>query len=225
MPPTVTTRPLWYMRTLVFALALAPAGCGLAEYEKKMGEAEARVKRFDDESRLLGDPLTLPPPADKNAPPPDVFLRPPKGVAKDPQAGEGPYAHYAATSGVCADLFLLFGNPSDNRDKLEKQIQDWLAAPGQNVGWQPSEVHPPGRPVLAFDKAEWADPRAPANAPAVFLAYVRQSPGLPAVGLAFRVTQANRTAADSALRMSLETYREAGDAAQARAAYGKGKPR
>ena len=55
----VKRRPLHRM-PMVAVAALALTGCGLAEYEKKMMDAEARVQRFDEDNRLLGAPLTFP---------------------------------------------------------------------------------------------------------------------------------------------------------------------
>ncbi len=220
MSPTVDPRRPF--RILIPIALLALTGCGVADYEKKMQDAEVRVQRFDEENRLLGEPLFLPAHTDKEEGAPiDVFLRPPKGVeTKDKtQPGELEY-HYPATSGVCTDLYLSFGAKDDGRDKLEKAIADRLGAAAPN--WQPVEVRPPfGRPAVAFDAVEFADPRAAANAPADYIAYVHQTPGLPAVGVVFRFLQSNRAAADPAVKMSLETFAEQPDSYKARAAYGK----
>ena len=220
MSPTADPRRL--LRTLVPIALLALTGCGIADYEKKMQDAEVRVERFDEENKLLGEPLVLPAHTDKEEGAPiDVFLRPPKGVeTKDKtQPGELAY-HYPATSGVCTDLFLTFGAKDEGRDKLEKEIADRLGAAAPN--WQPFEVRPPfGRPAVAFDAVEFADPRAPANAPTVYIGYVHQTPGLPAVGVVYRVLQSNRAAAEPAVKMSLETFAEQPDSSKARAAYGK----
>ena len=100
MPPTFPFRSSFRRLALAALPVLALTGCGIADYEKKMQEAEARVKRFDDENALLGDPLVLPPRKEMEGPPFDVFLRPPRGVAaKDKtQPGELAY-HYPASSG------------------------------------------------------------------------------------------------------------------------------
>jgi len=201
----------------------ALAGCGIADYEKKMQDAEVRVQRFDDENKLLGEPLLLPAKTDKEEGAPiDVFLRPPIGVVNKDKTQPGELAyHYPATSGACTDLYLTFGSKDDGRDKLEKEIADRLGAAAPN--WQPVEVRPPfGRPAVAFDAVEFADPRTPANAaPADYIAYVHQTAGLPAVGVVFRVSHSNHAAADPAVKMSLETFAEPPDSAKARAAYGK----
>ena len=192
--------------------ALAPAGCGLADYEKKMREADARLQRFDEENKLLDNPLALP----SNGPPVDVFLRPPKGIAKDPsnQPGDIQY-HFAGTGGLCSDLYLVFGDADTGKDKLMERF----GAAG--LGWQPVEVRPPDRPPIGFDFAEFTESRAPANAQAVFIAYVHQTAGRAPVGLVFRVAQSNRAGIEPTVKRSLESYAEAGDAAKARADFAK----
>ena len=57
---------------------LATTGCGVADYEKKMQEAEVRIQRIDEENELLGDPLLVPATAQWTAA--ALFLRPPQGV-------------------------------------------------------------------------------------------------------------------------------------------------
>ena len=200
--------------------ALAQAGCGVADYEKKMLDAEVRVQRFDEDNRLLGAPLTFP---SDPAPPLDIFLRPPKGVAKshDTAKDQAPY-HFSALNGLFTEMLVTFGNPddgADGKDKLKKQIEDRLSRQAQN--WQPIDVHPPERTqAISFDAVEFTDPLAPANAPAVFIVYAHQSAGRAAVGLVFHFLQSNRSGADAALKRCLETYAEAGDAQKARAAFG-----
>jgi hypothetical protein len=196
-------------------LLLAVAGCGLADYEKKMREADARVQHFDEENKLLGDPLNLPG-ADR-APPVDVFLRPPRGVSKS-GAADDPY-HFAGGAGLCSDLYLMFGDAEGGKDKLEKQVEERFGAAGLN--WQPVTVRPADRPALDFDAAEFADPRAPANAPAVCIAYVHQTQGRAPAGVVFRVAQPNRAGVEPTVKKSLESYAEAGDAAKARSDFAK----
>jgi hypothetical protein len=195
---------------------LALTGCGLADYEKKMQDAEVRVQRFDEENRLLGAPLTFP--ADP-APPMEVFLRPPKGVAKSPDAAKDqPQYHFPGSSGVCTDMLVMFGSPKDGKDQVEKQVEDRLSRVA--LTWQPVEIHPPERTqAIAFDAVEFFDPLAPANAPAVFVAYVHQPAGQPAAAIVFRLLQANRSGADEVLKKCLETYAEMGDSLKARAAF------
>jgi len=89
------------------------------------------------------------------------------------------------------------------------------------LSWQAVTVQPPDRPALDFEAAEFADPRAPANAPAVCIAYVHQSAGRAPVAVDFRVAQANRAGIDTTVKKSLESYAEAGDAGKARTDFAK----
>jgi len=69
----------------VFALIVALSGCGLADYEAKMAEEQARVRRIENENKNLEDPLDIPPPKtekEKEAKLPDFFFRPPKGISR-----------------------------------------------------------------------------------------------------------------------------------------------
>jgi hypothetical protein len=200
----------------MFVAALALAGCGVAGYEKQMQEADIRIQRIDEENRLLGPPLDFPAPLPK-APSIALFLRPPKGIQTTSKKVEIPY-HYPATSGLCSDVYLAI---DDGRKKVEKSIEDHLGAPAGN--WRAFQVNPPGRPQIAFEAVRFDDPKvtAPANAPAVFVAYVHQTAGFPAVGVVFRVLKTNQDAALPSLKMSMETYAEQGDAYKARADYGK----
>jgi hypothetical protein len=205
LPPTVKPRPS--SRYVIFIAALALTGCGVAGYEKQMQEAEVRIQRFDEENRLLGDPLELPALPKELAV--TLFLRPPKGVVNSSKKDDIPY-HYPATSGVCTDLYLAI---NEGREKAEKLIEERLGSTALN--WQPVEVNPPGRPPIAFETVEFFDPKVPANT-AVYVAYVHQSAGRPAVGVVFRVLKSNRDAAGPSLKMSMESYAEAGDAFKAR---------
>ena len=192
--------------------ALAAAGCGLSDYEKKMQEADARLQRFDAENALLGEPLALP--TGDAALPADLFLRPPKGIAKNPEDPKQAPLRYPAKDGVCTELYLWVGAKDDDAAKLKQRVQAWL---GQaDVGWQPYVAQPPyGRPAVTFD---WAQV-VPANA-AVFRAYVRPTASGAPVALVFKLAQPAPSNADEALKMSLETYTES-EAAKARSDWSR----
>jgi hypothetical protein len=210
LAPTVKPRPY-----VIFVAALALAGCGVAGYEKQMQEADIRIQRIDEENRLLGPSLELPAAPPKTPWLSFFFLRPPKGIQTTSKK-DGNLYHYPATSSVCSDVYLAIGA---DQEKAQKLIEEQLGTAGLN--WQPVEVNPPGRPPIAFKAVEFFDPRAPASATAVFVAYVHQTAGFPAVGVVYRVLKTNRDAAGPSLKMSMETYAEQGDAYKARADYGK----
>ncbi|MBY0232029.1 MAG: hypothetical protein K2W96_22320 [Gemmataceae bacterium] len=136
-------------------LAVLLAGCGLAEYEKKMQDAEERSARFDEYAKALALPLDLPRPDPKKkdaAPLPMVTLRPPKGIptqpAKEPRAGVRwaylpPNATIAAPFGA---VELAFGKP-DDKEFHARLLATFDGKPG------PAIVHkakPPGRKETEF---------------------------------------------------------------------------
>jgi hypothetical protein len=79
----------------MLALLAALGGCGLSDYEARMREAQARLKRFDEENKLLGEPLQVPTRTDEKTkavvPVADAFVRPPRGIMsmpeKEPRSG------------------------------------------------------------------------------------------------------------------------------------------
>jgi hypothetical protein len=78
-------------------LALLAGGCGLADYEARMQQAQARVNRYDEENRVLGDPIIIPSRkveakveggrrgAARSVPIVALFLRPPRGISPAPE--------------------------------------------------------------------------------------------------------------------------------------------
>ncbi len=207
MPPTVKARrsylpcppPSWRL-----------AGCGVSDYESKMQEAEVRIQRIDNENLLLGDPLEIPVRAE--APAVAVFLRPPKGVSSVSLKDVYPF-RYPATSGVCTDVAVAFGDGPKN---VEKLIEETFNAPAQN--WQAVSVNSAARKAVSFEAVEFLDPATPANSPDVYVAYVHQT-----VGVVFHVLNKNRDAAKPSLQMSMETYLDGADAGKARSDYLKRK--
>ncbi len=111
--------PARLTRRLRFLLVLVPAswaiGCGVSDYEARMGFTQQRMEYFDREVLYLGNPITPPPrrpdpPAEgqpENAPKPtgpevDFFLQPPKNIAiKYDDAPEGTFLYrYAGAAGT-----------------------------------------------------------------------------------------------------------------------------
>jgi hypothetical protein len=202
-------------RFLLIAFAFAPLGCGVGDYENKMRLADARLDRFDLENKLLGDPLVMP--GGDAAPHVMCFLRPPKGVAKNSDTKDGLRYHYPASSGDCTDLYLMLTAKDDKKEDLVKQIENWLGAPKEK--WTTYTAAPPNnRPPLAFDAAEFP---APPQKTGVFLVYVRPAASNTAtVAVLFHLASA-ATSVPDAVKMSLETYADSGEAAQASMNYNK----
>jgi hypothetical protein len=86
-------------------------GCGLSEYEKRMDQQDLALKRFDEESKALGEPLDSPMLIDvkTSAARPilvvEFFLRPPKGThskakdAEEAKSGQAPLVCYPGPPG------------------------------------------------------------------------------------------------------------------------------
>ncbi len=67
----------------LFLAALACAGCGLAEYEQKMKEAQGHLAKFEENNKLLGDMILIQL-SDKNEPylrPLSIVIRLPRGIS------------------------------------------------------------------------------------------------------------------------------------------------
>jgi hypothetical protein len=91
-----TCRPARLAGLAGVAVALAALAAGCSEYEDRMRGEQERVDRFDEEMRLLGDPIVLPPLPEKKEGEKkegekeifrtDLFLRPPKGVPSNTES-------------------------------------------------------------------------------------------------------------------------------------------
>jgi hypothetical protein len=197
-------------RRLALSVAfLALTGCGVANYEKQMQEAEVRIQRIDEENRLLGDPLNIP--TLPKTPSVSVFIRPPLGVSPTTsRKDEFPY-HYLGNSGVCLDMYVV---RADGLKKVEKLIEDAFEVPAQN--WQPATINPPNRKPNTFEAVEFNDPKVQTKGPAVYRAYVH-----PSVGVVFHFLKSKREEANPSLQMSMETYGEAGDAFKSSSNFSK----
>jgi hypothetical protein len=84
------------------------AGCGLSEYRKKMENAQRRVTELDEGEPFLGPPLRPPEKKEGVKDLPDFWLRPPRGIAADPQTTlPGPVLHYVRQDPACPFTELL----------------------------------------------------------------------------------------------------------------------
>ena len=80
------------------------SGCGVTDYEQRIGVEQARLEYFDRENQLLTGPLKIPErPVEKKddkvpdvIQPHEVFFRPPQGIMTTPQGGGGPVLRLAA---------------------------------------------------------------------------------------------------------------------------------
>jgi hypothetical protein len=88
---------------LVPLLGLLLAGCGVAEYEARMKEAQQRIKQYDEESKLLTSPVAVPTAKNESGqsvPVATFHLRLPQTVSTQPSpvARGGLYYDYVPTT-------------------------------------------------------------------------------------------------------------------------------
>lgn len=232
---------------LALLLGLPLAGCGLADYEAKMIDAQKRAQRLEEEARNLDEPLNMPTKKEKTGdtevevPVADVFLRPPRGIGPTPDKNplNGLIYRYgprtaaptlpnlpgapAPSAKPIADVHavgLAFGT---NRPDFTKEVMSAFQPVGQ-VTSADRPVHHPDRPAasvltaLDFDDARYS-----------YSVYVGQS-GTTQVAIIYWITKGHRSAVSTPLTFSLESLALGIDTFAARQAYarqtlGRGAPR
>jgi hypothetical protein len=105
------------------------AGCGLADYERRFEQQQARLKALDEENKYLGDPVEIPSGTD-NDPPVEVFWRPPKGISRSSDDKSfGDLAHYprAGAGGGVAEVYLAVR--TGDRSFLTEGIKPLVSGP------------------------------------------------------------------------------------------------
>jgi hypothetical protein len=199
-------------------VALLAAGCGLNEYETLMRKTQDRVQRFDEENRLLGEPLVAPtvtdPKTKANVAVAEVFLRPPRGIAdKVGQARLNDLYRYPATQvgGTFTALEVAFGKGEDD---LAAKYKDWF--PGVDApALQKRDVA--GRP---FQVAEF-DYNATDSA-AVYITPAQK--GRTQVALVYWLDRSKKAGAVATLNFSLSSLGVDTEAPVRRSAFYKRSP-
>jgi hypothetical protein len=103
------------------------AGCGLADYEAKMAESQNRLQRFQEENKVLDEPLKMPNRLKDGevVSAGNVFLRPPKGIKEVAEATprEEVFFTYLPRAGTAAGPFsrieIAFGPEQQDKDFSE----------------------------------------------------------------------------------------------------------
>ncbi len=126
----MTPHPRPMFLALAASLALMAAGCGMADYEKRIDAQQARMRLFDDESRQLGDAIDQPmrKDGDKDVPawPFDVFLRLPKGYGAAPKEytnGKLLLCRYAGKDGH--NVFVAAGLLAERSKDHKYKAGEW----------------------------------------------------------------------------------------------------
>jgi hypothetical protein len=136
---------------------LLGAGCGLAEYERKMAEEQERIRYLDEENKHLeAGPVRLPEkkeadPDAKTVQPAEVFFRPPKGIALNPD--ERPVVanlyRYRATGASPAFPEVFLAVSKDGSGTFQQDILRSLGSSAATRGNK--EIKRPGREPLRFE--------------------------------------------------------------------------
>jgi hypothetical protein len=207
------------MRTTAALLLLSVAGCGLSDYEARMLEAQARADRADKEAELLDEPVGL-----RGGDAPDLFFRPPRGIApqgteeKDPSYVTWFYPRDSnAKSPLTAVVVAL---TVDDFRFLSRAL--YTSEPPQP---KRREVTPPGRDPLAFDTFEYTNGKN-----AYLTCVLRNAPDGVQVAITYRMDRErmdkDRNDFDApSIRFSLESLALGADAARAKQALARYKVR
>ena len=232
----------------VALLAVLLAGCGLAEYEDKMVASQARVQRFDDDNKYLGEPLAVPlrkvkvkqgddKEVEQDEPVAELFLRPPRGI--DPKWDDkdktqpGLFYHYKAAetgrggqpappgddpAAVGAFTDLYLAIASEPKKFADRVVGHF--PPAGPATSRRLDVQPFGRQPLSFEVTDF-DAKDKTHVAVNVLLGNRTNL---AVVFKMKNYDKNRDALDEARRRCLESLALDQDAAKARLAYTKRKP-
>ena len=166
-------------------------GCGLADYEARMQETQARLREYDQTHQRLDEPLVVP-----GA---DVFLRPPHGILKtaegEPRDGLL-YRYPARPSGAGPFLFVEVA-VAPPRPGFAAEVLRLYPAAGPVLAFPPGAPRPEDRQTPPkFDTREFDGDEASYSVN-VYQGVAGQ------VAVTFAVARGRRAAADAALNASL----------------------
>lgn len=193
--------------------ALALAGCGLSDYEGKMSSEAARVQRWDEETKALGEPIRMPelPKKDDKEQNWKVFLRLPRGVSESPVAQQnstlaqlhGPLAQYAGGNNTAGIQNVYLGE-SDQKDYANAVLAPFGVSPGGE-----SAVTVQRSPVLLTGTGKSLNPeitvkRRLGEGPSSYSFNFYEHGGVQ-VAVVFQMEKGNSQRADAAIKYSLAT--------------------
>ena len=175
-------------------LCVLLGGCGLANYEGRMKETQARLQELDHTNKLLDEPLVVPGSG--------VFIRPPHGIQKTPEGEprDGLLYHYPPRgSGAGPFLFVEVAVADAKRADFGAEVLRHYPAAGEVLAYKPGTLRPAGRHTPPkFDTHEFDGDEASYSVN-VYKGEKAQ------VAVAFAITKGQRAAADEALNRSLES--------------------
>jgi hypothetical protein len=207
---------------LLAGLVLLPAGCGLSDYEGQMAGEAALVRQWEEETKVLGDPLRMPEfpkkEGEKQATTWSVFLRPPLGVNETPVPQpnskltqmQGPLAKYTAKGNAFGMQYVYLGVGTDPKEFPAAVYNQFGAAAGGE-----SAVPIPRSPVLLSGTGQELKPEITLKRKVFdsqshysFNFYER---GKVQVAVVYQVDKASTAKAEPVIRASLATLGEGRD--------------
>jgi hypothetical protein len=215
---------------LVLLFVVPLAGCGLADYEAKMIEAQRRGQRLEEEFKNLDEPLTLPTRKEDGVETPlaNLFLRPPRGISStcEPTPLNGLIYRYPQQQ-VATNLpagvkpirdvhavSLAFGN---NRPDFTNEVLRNFA-PAEKVHRAPHEIRGPSSATAAvYDVLEFDDVGYS------YSIYVGQYETTQ-VAVIYTIRKGQRSSVSGPLTLSMESLAFGADADRARRDYAKQRP-
>jgi hypothetical protein len=220
-------------------LALFLGGCGLAEYEALMQEAQVRVQRYYEEDKYLDEPLDMPTRTEDRPPLPGqpqvpgkqqvplaiAFYRPPKGIQKTcdntpRQGGLYVYPPKKDGAGPFAQLGLAFDlDPA----KLTAEVKGALPTTGP-WDYKRIEFRRQGGETLYFDTFESDGDQYSYSVNVYRNAPPKPPAGWTQIAFVFWFAKGQRESARKALNLSLETLVTGPQVGSARLAFKRGGP-
>jgi hypothetical protein len=194
-------------RTWAALLAVLLGGCGLADYEARMKDTQARLQEYDQTNKLLDEPVVLPKA--------DLFFRPPRGIHKtaEGEPRDGLLYHYPAHSGGPGPFLFVELAVAANRPDFTAEVLRHYPSSGQALAFGPGHPRPPDhRTPLPFDTREFDGDEA------TYSVNVYQG-ARAQVAVTFAIVKGQRAAADLALNRSLESLGVGEDAERLRQEY------
>jgi hypothetical protein len=207
------------------SFVLAAAGCGLSDYAGQMTSEAARVKQWDDETEVLGNPIKMPnlPKKGDKEQSWNVFLRLPLKVSEVPatqQDGKtallvGPLAKYAGSETHRYGIVNVYlGVAGDQKDYIATVTTQFGVAAGGTEGMTVPRSPSLLGPITAPGQSSIPDlPLKTKRAEGQYLhAFYFYEHNNTQVAVVFEMNKGNGTKADNLIRMSLATLAEGQEA-------------
>jgi hypothetical protein len=220
--------PRWPL--LLASGALLLAGCGLKDYEEKMSAEAARVRSWDEETKVLGEPIKMPelPKKDGKEQTWNVFLRLPRGVSEAPVVQQNStlaqlygdrLAQYPGGSNSVG-IQNVFVGVSDQKDYASAVLGQFGFAPGGETA-----VVVPRSPVLVSGTGKSLGTEITVKRKLVegqsLYSFNFYEHGAAQVAVVFQMQKDNGQRADAAIRSSLATLGAEDEVYPLRAVYDK----